>query len=158
MAEIKDIIRSLVQQCNVESISTKNLAHELGELYGRVERLQDEVKSANESLAIYRKETEKAREELEKYKRTYVDPVDLITANRRQLDLDTFKFNLEKEYLSRENNILKETLRVVTSNVSFDESYNGGSHGSSGHYNKHTRFNDANLPVGPLMVDKKDKS
>ena len=131
MADLKDVIKSLVQQCNIESISTKDLTKELSSLYDKVLSLEQENKNNHEVNTSLRNQLRAAEENLAKYKTTHVDPVDKIKTDREAFEKEKFKFDVEKEFLKKEVDIYKELTRSLTCTVQRNENWYGGNSGGS---------------------------
>ena len=129
--EIKDLIKSLVQQCNIDSISTKDMAKELGQLYTQVESLEAQRKRLEELHNGKATELLKVQTELADFKRNFVDPVETLKTKRVAFEQEKFKFDVEKEYMKREVEIFKEIVKSLTTNHSMSESYYGGNNGSN---------------------------
>jgi len=154
--EIKDLIKSLVQQCNIESISTKDMAKELGQLYTQVENLDAQKKRLEETNTSKCNELIKAQQELADFKRTFVDPVTTLQAKRVTFEQEKFKFDVEKEYMKREVDTFKEIVKSLTCSHSVAESYYGGNNGSN--WNKNQVTDKPNLPGQPnLKMDSEPK-
>lgn len=143
--KIKEIVKGLVQQCNIEAISTKSLATELTNLYSSIETLERDL----ESYKTFNTQAEKAnaqlRLEYENYKRTYVDPVEALKADRAKFDKEKFKFEVERMYQQREVEIYREIVRSLTVSRNYSESYYGGGNGSS--WSKQDSTDKPSLPL-----------
>ena len=124
--EIKDIIKSLVQQCNIESISTKDMAKELGQLYTQVETLEQEKKRLQESFINMSKERDNLTNQLREYKVSHVEPVETLKFKKAEFDKEKYKFEVEREYMKREVEIYKEIVRSLTASHTPSEYYNSG--------------------------------
>jgi hypothetical protein len=144
MAELKDIIKSLAQQCNIESISTKDLAKELGTLYSQVETLENKLKAETESKSSYYKGMTDAQTALAQYKTTYVDSVESIKLSKANFEKEKFKFEVEREFIKKETEIYKELTRSLTSTVMRNENWYGGNNGGS--WSKGEQSDKPNLP------------
>lgn len=144
--EIKDIIKSLVQQCNIDSISTKDLIKELTDLYQKVETLESETEKASKDKSYWFNEYQQAEQALKDFKVQYVTPAEELAKQKAQLEQDKFKFDVEKGFAVREVEIYKEIVRSLTVSYSFNENYSGGSNGS--YYNRYSQGDKPNLPGG----------
>lgn len=151
--EIKALIRNLVQQCNIESISTKDLAKELGKLYQEIESLESLNKQLDANCTLNAKALTKERSEYAEFKAKYVEPVDSIEKRKQELDKERFKFDVEREYAKRENEIYKEIVRSLTTTHGQNESYYGGNNGAS--YNRSQIVDKPNLPGNPFAIGEK---
>ena len=151
MADLKDVIKSLVQQCNIESISTKDLTKELTTLYGSVEQLESEIKRLKASEEVQNKDRIRAQDELAQYKRTHVEPADKLAKDRIAFEREQFKFSVEKEFLKKETDIYKELVRSLTATVMKNESWNGGNNG--GYWSKGEQSDKPMLPNAGTAVN-----
>lgn len=148
--EIKDIIRGLVQQCNIESINTKDLTHELSNLYDSVQRLERELKETKKYYEQESKDRREIEKDLEKYKAKYVTPVEDVRKEKEELEKEKFKFTVEKVYMVREVQIYRETLAALTSRHHSYESYNKySSDGSNENRSYGLNVDKPNLPGQP---------
>jgi hypothetical protein len=143
MAELKDIIKSLAQQCNIESITTKDLAKELGTLYSSVEKLEGDVKSEKEWRNRVEKQLSDANSELAKYKETHVIPYDKLLADRNAFEKEKFKFEVEKEYVKKETDIYKELTRSMVASIARSEYYSSP---NGNNWNKSEQVDKPMLP------------
>lgn len=142
--ELKNIIKHLVQQCNIEAISLKDLSKELTNLYNQVESHEIALKSKDGEISRLYDDYKYSKELLADYKRKYVDPVEVLKSNQLQFEKEKFKFEVEKEYMKREVSIYKEIVASLTTVHSrYDEHYGGNNNCS---YNSGMKADKPNLP------------
>lgn len=146
--EIKDIIKSLLQQCNIESISTKNLTNELGDLYNSVDNLELKLKQAQDCNKRKCDELDSYLKLMVIYQRDYVTPKDELDKKMRDLEREKFKFEVEREYQKREVVIYKELVASLTAKRSSYENYSSydGSNGASSNRSYGLNIEKPNFP------------
>lgn len=149
--KLQELIKSIIQQCKIDSMSTKDLVKELSILFESVQRLENEVDKLNNKIKTdsseYYKIKESLEEEIKSYKKNYVIPALELKRQKEELEKETFKFNVEKEYKNREVQIYKELLRVRSAAITQEESYHNYSSGGSGsNYSRNQSINSGSFP------------
>lgn len=134
--DVSQVIKSLVQQCNIKALQSKDLVRELTTLYQSVENLERDLQLAEDRKKNLTEKLVSVEDELRRYKETYVTPVEQLKTDRANFDKEKFKFDVEREYAKREIVIYTELVKNLTSVRSTSESYYGGNNGTSWNHNQ----------------------
>lgn len=141
---INEVIKTLIQQCKIESISTKDLVKELSELFDEVKQLEKRNNYLTEELKKEKLSYSEIENKLNKYKREYITPIEELKKLKDELFKEKFKFDIEKEYQRREIVIYQEILKTVTCSITHSENYSSGS--GNNYYNKHQNVDKPSMP------------
>lgn len=145
--QLSKIIEKLSQQINVEAISKKDLVQELTTLYAEVKKLEIGNKNFKESIEKKDKKIVKLEQDIipsEKLKKAALE----LTRQEKDHKEEKFKFDIEKEYIERENTRLNEILMAILATKSVN--YYDSSNGSSMNYNEN--------PVKPTLCNLTNRS
>lgn len=144
----KELVKSLVQQCNIEAITTKDLARELANLYSSIEELEQNEKALRQMMEATKNEFEQSVKQLNSYRDEFVTPAIKLKADQMSYERDTFKFSLEKKYIERENEMLREIMRSIIATRTHNENYSSGNNGA--YWSKSDSIDKPGLPGNPL--------
>lgn len=161
MDKIQDIVKLLIQQCKVESLSATELVKELSGLFEKVSLLEkdnlskkEEIDQIVESKKLKVEELNKKIEELKKelfnYKQNFVIPAAEFRQKENDLKIEKFKFDVEREYKNRELGIYSEFVRSLTTTTITKEYKSGGQNGYS--YSKEHYVDKPNFPFPSTAI------
>lgn len=145
---LQETIKLILQQANIESISTKDMVKELTNLYSGAEKIEKLLQETERQLNETSSDNERLRKKIDEIEKTHLVPVEQMRKEREKLEKDKFEFFTEKKYIVRENQIYRETLAALTASKTFSESYGGGSNGA--YWNKSDSLQKPMFPTEPM--------
>ena len=123
-----ELIKELVQQISLKEISTKDFVAEMTEMYQKIEGLESNYKNLTEENELNLEGKIEKEKELEEYKKEYVIPAKKYSEREKGLVEAHQDWNLERKYIARENEILREVLGNITAIRNVNAYNNGNSY------------------------------
>lgn len=130
-SKLSDVIKELVEQISMKEISTKDFVQEMGEMYKQIDDLTQscestklELESQKEQNRIIDRQKLELNHTLDTYKKEFVTPAEEYDKKEAQLEKKHYQWRVHKEYVLRENEILKIIIEQLTSQKTHSM-YNG---------------------------------
>jgi len=142
MNNIEQVIKKLSEQVNIKAISTVDLVKELEILYSSVSKLNKSNDSLQRQLDILSKTNGELTREIVPTKNLQKKEKE-FEQELKEFGKLKFKFDVEKEYIERENNRMNEILKALlsTRNISYNDHGNNSS------------MNYSEVPIMPNLKD-----